>query len=373
MCLSASIRVKPAPGITRLTVLRALVKGIVLFLLFNVAYRACQPIQMGLLPTLYNHLVNGRDRLLWNKQTNLPLLLKDHIIQQATSDTWNIVMLGSSETHGGASVDGTTIAHLNALDLVAADGRSVRFYNLATPSADAWKELIVAELVLQAGLPIDMLVLNAHDYTFTVDYPHTLVIRNPGIAADMVQRYQLDPALLQYLVSPGVQTLWTERATLLAWLYDQSQSAAWQIARFDFGSQDRSVMPLTASLYADENLSISRGEFIRAFRQMAEHYEVGLLVVNVPRPFDNDPFDAWIQTQTKTDHVALLDCEFVFDNPRLFFDSIHFMPDTYPLYARILAQQFSRAEMESVLPAFPLQMPDDFVVPEEACVFLHGA
>jgi len=373
--MSASAGAKPQPistSMTRLNVLRALVKAVVLFLLFNVAYRACQPVQTGNLPTLYNHLVNGRVRLIWNKQTNLSLLLNDHIIQQATKDTWNVVVLGSSETHGGEDPDSTTVAALDALGLQSADGRPARFYNLAIPSGDVWKDLIVAELLLQAGLPIDMIVLNTHSYAFQTEYPHSLVIRNPGIAVDVIERYQLDPSLFDYVASPGIQTLWTERAALSAWLFDQSQAGAWQIARFDYGGIDRSAVPLTASLGTVSQLPVSRGEFLGAFRHMAEHYQVGLLVVNVPRPFDEDAFDGWLQTQAKTDHVALLDCEFIFPDPARFSDGIHFVPDTYSLYARLLAQHLSRDEMASAATGLPLRLPDDFVAPEEECVFWVG-
>jgi hypothetical protein len=371
--MSASAGAKPQPQpasnpMTRLNVLRALVKAVVLFLLFNVAYRSWQPVQTGSLPTLYNHAVNGRVRLIWNKQTNLSLLLNDHIIQQATKDTWNVVMLGSSETHGGEDPDGTTVAELDALGLQAADGRPVRVYNLAIPSGDVWKDLIVAELLLQAGLPIDLIVLNTHSYAFQTDYPHSLVIRNPVIAADVIGRYQLNPSLLEYVGSPGTQTLWTERAALSAWLFDQSQAAAWQIARFDYGGIDRSAAPLTVSLGAVSQLPISRGGFLGAFRDMAERYQVGLLVVNVPRPFDEDAFDGWLQTQAQTDGVSLLDCEFIFPDPFRFSDGIHFVPDTYPLYARILAQHLSRDEMTSAARGLPLRLPADFDAPEETCV-----
>jgi hypothetical protein len=196
------------------------------------------------------------------------------------------------------------------------------------------------------------------------------VIYNPTIAATVVDRYHLDPALFAYSVSKGVQNLWSDRAILSAWLFDQSRALAWHLGVFDYGNRNEPPEALKASLGIAKNLLISREEFLGAFRQMAERYDAGLLVVNAPRPLDEDDFADWLQARAKTDHVAMLECEFIFaGHPSRFIDGVHLMPESFPLYGRILAKHFSRPEMADVWSGSPLQLPDDFVTPEEECSF----
>lgn len=347
-------------------VLRAIIKALALFVAFNLVYRACQPVQTAQMPTLYNTVVNGRARLSWGSQIDMTMLLDDHEIQRASPDTWNIAVFGSSETYGWPADYRLSAPYvLNAWPLETHEGQPVRVYNLSIPSGDVWKDLMVAEQTLQSGLPVDLLVFNFYAYAFETDYPHPIVIHNPALARTIIETYGIDPSWLAYLPEVGVQTFWTEREVLAYWVGNQVEALNWQIAP-DTAIKPNAV-PLSTHLDV-KKLPITRADFMQALRKMSEVYGVGVLVINVPRPFAEDEFSEWIETQAADNQVALLNCEFVFE-PDRFYDDIHMLPDAYPDYARVLINHLASPDMARIAPQLPLRQPADFTPPDETCVF----
>src|SRR5688572_19629690 len=129
------------PG-TRRMVLRAIMKALCLFFAFNVVYGLIKPVHNGLLPSFYNAGFSGRVRFIQDYEFDAYRLISDHIISSAKSDTFNIVILGSSEMWGiHAMADLSVPVIMDRLNLTAADGRPVRVYNLSHPVPYGLKEL----------------------------------------------------------------------------------------------------------------------------------------------------------------------------------------------------------------------------------------
>lgn len=360
-------------------VLRACIKGVLLYLLFILAYNAVQPVLMRRLPTLYNTILPGRVRFNTDIETNIGLMLNDHIIQQASDETWNIVMLGSSETYGLYDApDNAMPMYLDRWGLESANGRPVRVYNLSYPIPDVAKDLMIAESVVQSRLPIDLLVLNVNGWSFSPLGPHDMLYTNPEVRRDLLSRYGFASTYFTALPPVPERSFWTDRPTLAAWMQMQVEAVRWTVTRRD----ERGNGPqktLTLDTGVSGMMLMTRVEGLKAFRQLRDNYGVPILVVSVPRTYSQDDFLPWLYIESGNNGLPLLDCEFIFGDTSFFIDSVHLQPATDPLYARILAQHWSRDEMASVAPGLPLRLPDDFTFgdfverAEEECVFLPGA
>jgi hypothetical protein len=357
---------------TRFTALRAVLKGLGLYLGFLMVYSACQPVQTGRLPTLYNSLAAGRVRFITDVETNLPLMLNDHIIQQATSETWNIVMLGSSEIYGLYDVpDKALPMYLDRAGLQTADGQPVRVYNLSYPIPDAAKDLLIADALLKSGRPINLIVLNVNAWSFTPVASHDMLRTNPEATHDLIAHYHLSPTDLSDVPPDRTHNFWEDRTTLGTWLSLQRDVLRWSWLRID-NRGNGPQMTLSIDTGVNPMIRITRVELLRAFRQLSDEYHVPVLLISVPRTYSQDDFLPWLYIESQNTHLPLLDCEFIFGDVSLFIDSIHLLPTTDPMYARILMQHLSRAEMARVSPHMPLRLSADFVPVEDQpeCVFL---
>src|SRR5690349_7705589 len=148
---------------------RAMLKGVCLYIMFNVVYGLIDPVITGRLPTLYNRLFPGLTRFMRFSDFDPYRMIDNHAISAARSDTFNIVILGSSEMWGsGTLADAAIPAKLDQLGLTAADGRPVRVYNLAHPAPYFFRDLILLDVVLQRQIPIDLVILSTFDASLSM-------------------------------------------------------------------------------------------------------------------------------------------------------------------------------------------------------------
>jgi hypothetical protein len=136
-------------------VLRVIIKTGLLFAACNLIFALTQP-----LPTLgelsiYNRFVPGRERLPYGESpaaynlslNNLNAMFASHQIATAKADDeFRVLLIGDSSTWGFLLEPEDTVAgQLNAANIVTADGRTVRVYNLGYPTMSLTKDLMLLD------------------------------------------------------------------------------------------------------------------------------------------------------------------------------------------------------------------------------------
>ena len=142
--------------------LRVLLKGIFLFLTFNVMYAVVDP-PVGKL-SLYNHVVPGRLRFPYEQESsdyfvgyNAPVyedfdaMFGAHIIsREKPRDEFRLILLGDSATWGiSVQAEETLAERLNQLQLTACDGRSVQVYNLGYPMPFLMRDALILDKAME--------------------------------------------------------------------------------------------------------------------------------------------------------------------------------------------------------------------------------
>lgn len=134
---------------------RVLAKGAALFAAFNLLWLVAQPMPVVGALSVYGWLVPYRERLPYGETpaannlsaNSLEVMLATHAIRAPKPpDEFRVVVIGDSATWGILlKPEETLTSQLNARALVAADGRRMRFYNLAHPIMSLTKDLLLLE------------------------------------------------------------------------------------------------------------------------------------------------------------------------------------------------------------------------------------
>jgi hypothetical protein len=353
-----------------LLLIRATLKALIFFAMFNLGYFLAQPLQTGRLPTLYNTLVPGLLRFRVGDEYNINRLLADHSIRSASPDHYNVVILGSSEIWGVTVAPSQTIpAYLDQLGLKASDGRPVRIYNLSFPGPEILKDFFIWESLRGLNRPIDLVILTVNNGALARDTPHQLLTENGERVLDILDTYGLPHSLLIGEAHPQKTTFWQDRQDLANWFKGQMQTPLWLFAR-----QDRPTipapLPAQTAFFTREAITPSlRDGVLEAFARSTSEAHVPLLVMLVPLASINDPFENWIITEAAHAALPVLDCAAVLTEPSLFEGSVHLMPSTHPLFAQILGQSLSQPDLVSLSADLPLHVPDEAEDEPNICSF----
>lgn len=155
----------PPFGSTK-SLLRVLIKGIALAILFNIAFLAAgvDPVRQLVQVNLWG-LQGGRARLVYpsdlaNGQLHTEAQLATHQIryQQKADDEFRVAILGESGIAGwGLNDDGTVSAQLTARQ-IEVDGKQVAAYNLAYPQPGVARDVVLLDAVLDLPQPPDLVI-----------------------------------------------------------------------------------------------------------------------------------------------------------------------------------------------------------------------
>ncbi|MDP1547662.1 MAG: hypothetical protein Q8L87_16765 [Anaerolineales bacterium] len=180
--------------------LNFLIKGLLLFLLFNLVIAAWQP-GVGQF-SLYNALYPGRERLPFGENPrqsynlslfNLDAMFASHIIAGTpkADDEFRIIIIGDSSVWGTLLKPEETLAgQLNEASLNAC-GRNVRAYNLGYPTISLTKDVMMLSYGMQydPDLVIWMTTLEAFPLAKQTSTP--LVAHNAEKARELASNYGL--------------------------------------------------------------------------------------------------------------------------------------------------------------------------------------
>ena len=189
--------------VDRRTIGRIIVKAAVLFIVLNVVFAACRPIDKLGEASLYNYLLPGRQRLPYGEvpqrdfnltTNNIPAMFAAHEWDQPkAADEFRVLLIGDSGTWGWFLPNGDTLAgQLNALGLETKDGRRVSVYNLGYPVMSLTKDLVLLDEALnrsQADLIIWPVTLQSFARGRQLEHP--LLHENAERVQNIIDKYGL--------------------------------------------------------------------------------------------------------------------------------------------------------------------------------------
>lgn len=251
--------------------LRALLKGLALYLLIALLLPFAPPLTLS----LYNTpLIPGRSRLPFGESPaqayNLSLFSLDamfaahEVSQSKPADEYRVLLIGDSSVWGLLlKPEETLSAQLNLQDSSFC-GKSARFYNLGYPTISILKDLLIFDRATRYQPDYIIWLTTLEEYPLEKQLSVPLVANNSPLVHDLIQRYDLpfdphDPALVP--VTPWSQTLFGQRRALadqfrlqlygLLWAatgIDQVYPASYPAPQTDFEAGDDQFHHLPAPL-----------------------------------------------------------------------------------------------------------------------------
>lgn len=232
---------------------RVLLKAGVLFVILNVAAALLPLVPMLERVTVYNWLVPGRQRLPYGEDSaaayNLSLnaldaMFASHTLASAPeADTFRVLLIGDSSVWGILlHPDETLAGSLNARQLVLADGRTVRAYNLGYPIMSLTKDLLILDRAMQHDPDLIIWLVTLESFALDHQLAPPLVGHNAAAVRRLIDRYALpiDPDDTR-LRSPDIfeRTLVGQRRPLADWLRLQLYGFTWAATGIDQAYPDQ--------------------------------------------------------------------------------------------------------------------------------------
>jgi hypothetical protein len=178
-----------------------LLKGLVLFLLFDLACSAVDPAALGKV-SLYNHLFAGRQRFPFGEDSsqsynlslyNLDAMFASHVIANGPkpTDEYRVIVIGDSSTWGTLLRPEETLAgQLDAVGLSLC-GKTVRVYNLGYPTSSLTKDLMLLDYALGYQPDLIIWLVSLEDFPVDNQLSSPIVANNVAWVDDLIARYNL--------------------------------------------------------------------------------------------------------------------------------------------------------------------------------------
>jgi hypothetical protein len=154
--------------------------------------------------SLYNWLLPGRDRFPFSDTpqkgynlslNNLDAMFASHKVaaEYDPGDEFRIFILGDSSTWGTLLKPEETLAgQLNQLNLVAEDGRALRFYNLGYPTLSLTKDLMLLQVAMDYQPDLIVWLFTLESFPVEKQLTSPLVENNLITAITLLEDYDLD-------------------------------------------------------------------------------------------------------------------------------------------------------------------------------------
>ena len=179
----------------------AILKGLTLFLLLDLALAAVNPARLGRI-SLYNQLFPGRLRFPFGENPaqsynlslfNLDAMFASHELaaRSKPADEYRVLVIGDSSTWGTLLRPEETLAGQLDAAGIRQCGKRVRVYNLGYPTISLTKDLMVLDYAMryQPSLVIWLVTLEAFPLDKQLSSP--IVANNADLVADLITRYNL--------------------------------------------------------------------------------------------------------------------------------------------------------------------------------------
>jgi hypothetical protein len=253
---------------TKTRPLYVLIKAMILYVLANLVFAYFDP-AVGRL-SIYNWLVPGRERVPYEREVEyynishtVPVYEDMDAMYQSTTlslpkrpDEFRVFLVGDSSAWGfELRPEDTLVGQINALQLVACDGRNIVAYNAAFPLPYVMKDLLLIDKVLEYDPDLFLWTISLDAFsnrqTFTRHFldPHSRRVR------ELVENYNIRNLDTGQMTT---QTFWEktlvgQRSRLKKLLLLQFHGFGWSASRLDYDY--RKYEPLSQDLSADARSS----------------------------------------------------------------------------------------------------------------------
>jgi hypothetical protein len=309
--------------------------SLLIFFSLNALYLVLNPLERDSL-TLYNHLYEGRQRIVWKNagmdvplmnELRIPRLLVDHVVSRTKADNeYRLVIMGSSETWGYLlPAEDTFPLVLDAMRLQTPDGQLIRSYNLAYVYSDIFKDLLITRSLLENDDSPDVIILAINPASFDpLEDVHWLVTGNHELAEDTVERYHLQNIDLG---SVPDQAIWED----YSFLGDKLDLYNWLVNQL-YGFRQSVDHPIPVELpHADyqggylawEN---KREGVLEAFLELSESQHIPLMLVSTPTNYYTPEYSRWIHEWSESHGIPLLDCSWLLPYTEFTDTALHMTP-----------------------------------------------
>ena len=230
---------------SRIRLFPLIIKTILLFFLFNVAFLFISDMPLGKL-SLYNLVFPGRERFPFGETResynlslfDLDAMFASHVLAgtDKASDEYRVLLIGDSSVWGTLLTPKQTLAGQLNQSALSACGKTVRAYSLGYPTISLTKDLMILDQA--KGYQPDMVVWLTTLEAFPKDKQLTspIVANNAMRVQNLITNYQLplspdDTALVKR--STWEQTLVSQRRTVADLIRLQIYGALWASTGID--------------------------------------------------------------------------------------------------------------------------------------------
>lgn len=190
-----------------------LLKGLLLLIIFNLAFALWYPLpDLGRI-SAYNHLFPGRERLPYGENPgesynlslfNLPAMFNSHalVAGDKPEDEFRVLLIGDSATWGFLlPVEQTLSAYLNAAEVQLPDGRQLRAYNLGYPVMSLTKDLFILSEALKYEPDLIIWPVTLESFPYDKQLFPPIIQNNPIAVRALISKYNLnlDPESSQFI------------------------------------------------------------------------------------------------------------------------------------------------------------------------------
>ncbi|MBA4385131.1 MAG: hypothetical protein C0410_10385 [Anaerolinea sp.] len=220
-----------------------LIKGLLLFAVFNLVWAAFNP-SLGKLSS-YNILFKGRDRLPFGEDSarayNLSLYDLDAMFaslkldsNQKATDEFRVFVIGDSSTWGTLlHPDETLAGMLDAASLNTANGKRVRVYNLGYPTLSLTKDLMILDNAMQYQPDLILWPVTLESFPRDRQLQSPIVANNTQRVAKLIQEYDLNLIAPIDTTSFWDKTILGQRRALADLLRLQFYGVMWSATEVD--------------------------------------------------------------------------------------------------------------------------------------------
>ena len=221
------------------------IKTILLFILFNVAFLFINDMPLGKL-SLYNSILPGRERFPFGETResynlslfDLDAMFASHVLAgiDKASDEYRVLLIGDSSVWGTLLTPEQTLAGQLNQSAISACGKTVRAYNLGYPTISLTKDLMILDQArhYQPDMVIWLTTLEAFPKEKQLASP--IVENNVERVQNLIINYQLplnanDPVLVK--LSTWEQTFFSQRRAVADLIRLQIYGALWASTGID--------------------------------------------------------------------------------------------------------------------------------------------
>ena len=228
-------------------VIRVIVKALILFVLLNVVYAVVQPLSTFDEITVYNTLIDGRERFPYadnpTEAYNISLdrltaMFASHIVSDSANndDEFRVFFIGDSSVWGWLlNTDETFNACLNNGNHFTEDGRRLQTYNLGYPVTNALKALMIIDYSLQYE-PDAIVWLTTLEGLYDRDLlTNSVIVNNSDRVVELINRFDisLDSDLLEQEITFLDETIVGQRREIAELIRHQFYGVVWASSEFD--------------------------------------------------------------------------------------------------------------------------------------------